>query len=393
MKVVAWRSLLAGAIALVVTWIVSHGRSTPYDNYVLLAQSFLSGHVWVYAPSPVIDALPYGMHSYIIEAPLPAILMMPSVAIWGAAANQTFLAIVLCGIGIGAAFELCKRYGTSNATAAWLCAFLLAGTDLLWCAMLGDVWFVAHVSAVCFTLLALVELAGKRRGWLVALWAACAVESRFSYVLALPAYAFLLATIDARDRAFVLDARWRGRLAGFAAVLVPVAALWVWYNVARWGAWYDIGYSAWYHQDSAGSPTGSPFQLQYLSYQLHSFFWQGPQRVAQFPWVMPTFSGIALTWTSPALVLALLARRPARVTIALWIAALLCAAPDFVYYVNGFSQFGMRHALDFEPFLFGLMILGARERIPAWAYVLLGYSILVGLWGCWIWNTFVRQTY
>ena len=63
---------------------------------------------------------------------------------------------------------------------------------MLWCAMLGDVWYVAHVCAVLCTLLALLELQGKRRGWLVALYAGCAAESRFALVLALPVYAAML---------------------------------------------------------------------------------------------------------------------------------------------------------------------------------------------------------
>ncbi|HVA33734.1 MAG TPA: hypothetical protein VNG31_06265, partial [Candidatus Baltobacteraceae bacterium] len=100
--------------------------------------------------------------------------------------------------------------------------------------------------------------------------------------------------------------------------------------------------------------------------------------------------GVALTWTSPALLLAFLARKPARWTIALWLLALLTAAPNFLYYVNGFAQFGMRHALDFEPFLVALMMLGVRDRFPQWGYVLVVYSVLVGLWGCWYWLTFIR---
>ena len=58
--------------------------------------------------------------------------------------------------------------------------------------MLGDVWFFAHVCAVFFTLLALIELTGKRRGWLVGIVAVCAFESRFTLALALPFYAYQL---------------------------------------------------------------------------------------------------------------------------------------------------------------------------------------------------------
>jgi hypothetical protein len=61
-----------------------------------------------------------------------------------------------------------------------------------------------------------------------------------------------------------------------------------------------------------------------------------------------------------------------------------------MYYVNGFAQFGMRHALDFEPFLVALMFLATKERLPVWGKALICYSVAVGLWGCWFWNSFVR---
>ena len=275
-------SVLAGAVAFAITLAVSRLRSTPYDNYVLLAQALAQGHVWVTVPGSWIDAVPYHGLYYVIEAPLPALLLFPFVAIFGTA-NQTSLAVALAGIAIGASWELGARLGLKPVTNAWICAFLLAGTDLLWCAMLGDVWFVAHVSAVCFTMLALTELAGKRRGWIVALFAACAFESRFSLALALPAYAFML---DLRDRR---------RIASFLAVLVAVAVLWVAYNEARWGTWSDIGYVTWYHMDQVGMPTGSPFRFGYLPMQLSSFFIQAPEWTGKYPWLVPTLSGIALT--------------------------------------------------------------------------------------------------
>jgi hypothetical protein len=378
---------VAGLAAAIITFIVSRGASTPYNNFVLLAQAFLGGHAWINWPGAYIDALPFGGKYYVIEAPLPAVLLMPFVAIFGSA-NQTTLSIVLCAVGIGAAWELGERYGLRPAVNVWICGFLLAGTDLLWAAMLGDVWFIAHVSSVCFTMLALVELAGKRRGWVVGLCAACAFESRFSLIAALPVYAYLL--LGDPERPFKLDPNWRKTLIGFAAVLSPVAALWVLYNVARWGTWNDIGYTAWYHQDQAGESTGSPFQFKYLAMQLYSFFVQGPTQLQGYPGMRPEITGVALTWTSPALILAFFARKPTRLVVALWAAALLVAFPSFIYYVNGFSQFGMRHALDFEPFLVALIMLACRERIPQWGYILLAWSMLAGLWGCWYWNSFVR---
>ncbi|HEY0797879.1 MAG TPA: hypothetical protein VGD50_01955 [Candidatus Baltobacteraceae bacterium] len=375
---------MAGLLAFAALAIVSHLKATSYNNYVLLADAFLHRRIWIDWPGPYIDALGFEGSHYVIEAPMPALLLMPLVALYGTAANQTLLSVVLGGLSVGLAWEIARRLGVPLIARAWLCAFLLLGTDLFWCAMLGDVWFIAHVSAMAFTLAALLELLGKRRAWLVAIYAVCALESRFPLVLALPVYAALLATDPAVNR------RWRN-LAVFTASLLPFVALWIAYNEVRWHTPYDIGYTAWYHLDTAGEPTGSPFRLSYLPYQLQSFFVQRPDFVAYFPFLVPTYGGVALTWTSPALLLAFLAWRPERWVIAMWAATLAVAAPSFVYYVNGFSQFGMRHALDFEAFLFVLMALGMRRRMPWYGVVLCAYSVVVGMWGVWFWLTYYRQ--
>ena len=106
--------------------------------------------------------------------------------------------------------------------------------------------------------------------------------------------------------------------------------------------------------------------------------------------MIPTFNGVALTWTSPALVLAFFARQPRRVVILAWAATLLVALPNCVYYVNGFAQFGMRHALDFEPFLFLLMALALRGGIKPIGMALCAWSMAAGAWGVWYWEKFYR---
>jgi hypothetical protein len=98
-----------------------------------------------------------------------------------------------------------------------------------------------------------------------------------------------------------------------------------------------------------------------------------------------------MTWTSPALAIALFARRPRPLVIGLWLATLLVAGPSFIYYVNGYAQFGMRHALDFEPFVIVLMALAIPARVPLLAKIAIGWSAIVGCWGIWFWNVFYRH--
>ena len=387
-------AIVAGLIVTLAVLAAASFHATPYNNFVLLADAFRHGRVWIDWPGPYIDALRYNGRYYVIEAPLPAVLLLPAVLVRGTAVSQSMLAALLAGVATYAGWEIARTLGLDPRKRALLCGFLLLGTDLFWCAMLGDVWFIAHVASVAFTLLALGELLGRRRGWLVALFAACAVEARFATVLALPVYGALLAS-EGDARASGSPGVRLGRLRSFALVLVPFALLWVGYNVARWGVPYDIGYTAWYHQDSAGRAAGSPFRLEYFAYELRSFFVQHPDLQAAFPYLIPSFNGVALTWTSPALVLAFFARVPGKLVAAMWAATLLTAAPNFIYYVNGYAQFGMRHALDFEPYLFVLMALALRRplgsALKTLGTVLIAYSMVAGTWGVWYWRAFVRH--
>jgi hypothetical protein len=377
-------AILTTIVTFVAMLIVYHARATSYNNYVLLASAILHGHVWVASPGAWIDALTYQGRQYIIEGPFPAILLVPAVAIWGLNTNQALLSYILTSLATGAAWGLAARLGVPWRSRLLLVLFLLLGTDLFFCGIFGDVWYLAHVSAVCFTLFALLELTGKKRAWIVLLFAVCAAFSRFSLVLAIPVYIFVLMYDGTPEQR-------RARATSIFSIGVIAAGLWLRYNRLRWGLWYDIGYTAWFHQDTAGQPVGSPFSLAYLPMQLYAFFLYPPVMYRGFPYLGVTQWATGLPFTSPALFLAFLARRPGVLVLALWAAAVLVAIPNFLYYVVGFTQFGMRHALDFEPFLFALMCLGSRKGVRWWGALLCLYSVLAGSWGFWFWTTFVRR--
>ena len=372
---------LVAVIAVATLLGLSRYDSTIYNNYVLLADAFLHGHAWILWPGQYIDALPWNGQHFVIEAPIPGVLLMPLVAIFGYHTNQTAFACVAAGLSVAVAWNVARRLGAPLPLAAALTLFFAFGTDVAWCAIYGGVWFVAHSTAVLFAMLAVTETLGRRRLWLVVLWLALAAGCRFSVVLALiPLVAYVVALQSPAER--------KRALGPAIAVLAPAIALYVIYNEVRWGTPYDIGYTEWYHQDQIGQPTGSPFRLRYLRYELDSFFLTIPRLVRGFPWIAPSYSAVAIEVASPALVLAFFVREKSRLVLALAAAATLVAVPSFVYYANGGSQFGMRHALDFMPFMFPLVVLATR-RVPSWiSYPLLYVSVAVGLWGIWFWRTF-----
>lgn len=371
----------AAIIATAGLLVLSRFDSSVYNNYVLLAAAFAKGHVWIDWPGPYIDALGYHGKHYVIEGPVPALLLLPVVAAYGLHTNQTSFACVTAGIAVAAAWIVARRLGAGYAPATWATAFFALGTSLAWCAMYGAVWYVAHTVAVMFAMLAVAELVGSRRVWLVVLLLILAAGARFTIILAIaPLAIYLLALLP--------KARRLPALGALACVVAPAVALYVAYNNARWGVPTDIGYVEWFHKDEIGDAAGSPFRLDYLNYELTAFFGSLPARLNHFPWFAPDYGQVSIELTSPALVLALFARPEKRLLAALWAAAVLVAVPSFSYYANGGAQWGMRHALDFIPFLFPLVVLGALRVPRGVAYGLFGFSIVVGVWGLWYWRTY-----
>jgi hypothetical protein len=388
------------AVTYVLLAAASHFRATPYDQQVRQAYAWLHHRFWIDWPGQYLEALEYNGQHWAQYPPMPALLSLPLVAIYGTHANQTAVAMAACVGAIAVTWLLLVRLGVARTPRLLLTLFFFAGTDMWWCAELGDVWFIAHTVAVMFTMLALYELTGARRGWLVALWAFCAFESRAVLLLAVPLYVFLLWKDDLVGQVPGWTERagttMRSRLIGFGSVCAVGAGIYAAYNFAKWGVPYDIGYTMYFHQEPWGQPEGSPFRLSFVPYEIFSFFMQPPVLVewrqqALWPLFRVDPHGVALTFTSPALILAFLAKIPNRLKFALWATVVLIFIPNVTYYLNGWYQFGMRHALDFEPFLLVLMAFAVRAAMPIWGTILIVYSSLVGFWGVWWWNTFMRM--
>ena len=371
------RTWIVFAIALI-AYTASSGLAHPtaYNNYTLLANAWLGGHVWIDQPSPAIDALDYMGRYYIIEAPMPAVLMVPLVAIFRADANQTIVAVICAAATIAAFDVVLARLDVAAAWRPWLLALAAFGTVIWWCASFPAVWMFAHIAGAMFLMFALAEWYGRRRPWLIGVLLACATLSRFPTILAAIPIAWWLYAESAPQQ------RMRN-IANLILGALPLLVLYTLYNEARWGTLADVGYTLWYHQDQVGQPTGSPFRLAYLPFNAYSFFVLAPDYQPTFPWIHPTGLGVSLTLTTPALLLAFGAPARERETIGLWTAAVLIAIPSLLYYVNGFEQFGMRHAMDF---LAPVLVLCARgvDRFPRGAALgLVGFSILSNAYGEW----------
>jgi hypothetical protein len=333
-------SLVTMAIAL-----FGHLKAPQYFGYTLLGSTWLHGHLTMHGPVGDYGAPPYGSAHYWFEGPLPALFMMPLLLLGGIWGNQSILATILAGLVMGTAWKLAWDMGLSAPARAWLCAFLFLGTDVFWGAMRADTLHIAYLCSLLFTLLVLLEVWGKRRGWLVAIYAGCAMQSHLGSGLAVPIYAAMLWGEP--------DAMRGRRLWSFAAVFFPCMLL-------------RIGYAALAEPGFPALPAAEQaFGLRTL---------------------------VGLAWTSPAFALALLA--PAsRLRTLLWGAVGLTLMPLLVCAQGDIPGLGVRSVVDFEPYLFMLALLATRAGVPAWGLALCTYSMFVGVWGGWQWSVFDRPNW
>lgn len=369
---------VAALVAFVLLLIVSRGQSTPFNNYVLLANAWLEGHPWIHFPGDWIDAMPFHGKAYIVEAPLPAVILVPFVWAFGTNFNQTWLSIALGALAAYGIWRTARLAGATRAWTAGITAFGLFGTSLAQCAASGDVWFLAQVGGFAFTMLALAELLGRAVPWRVALWALCACYCRYPLFLALPFYALALwPQLRAEPR----------RLLPAVAVGLAFAIPSAYYDYIRWGTPVDIGFTMFYKVMVAPGKFAPPaFSTIYLPMQLKNFFWEAPRHVHSPPYFAPTYAGMALTIMSPGLLLAFAAPIRERFVQLMWLATLACAVPNFVYYTTGMSQFGARHALDFIPFMLALMAIAVRRSHQYWAIPLVAWSICFTSLELWVWE-------
>lgn len=347
------------------------GLLTDYDYYGRLAQAFLHGRWWLLeAPSWLNELLPCGDGRYcVVYPPLPAIVTMPLAAFLPTALSQVIVSRVAGGVSAGILYLALRALGVSRLVALTGCALSAFGTTLFFSSVDGRAWYDAHAVAMPLLSAALLFAARGDAAWLVGAAIGLATLARLPEAAAAPALALLLARRTGRPLGRTLGGVVLGGL--------PFAAIYVGYDLLRWGTPVDAGYGRLIQGDVFFSH--GIFSLFYIPRHLYAIFLEPPQYVEGTPFFL-TFGiqGMSLFVTTPAFLwifagLRHLRRDPTLGLVAL--AALLALLPDITHGTVGFAQFGYRFSIDAQPFLVTLALAGDafgtngwRSR-PSWLFV------------------------
>jgi len=370
-------AILAAVVYLILAAVSGRLFSvSKYAYYNYLADAFLHGQFSLrLLPEYTLDLSMYNERYYLNMAPLPAILLMPFIAIFGVSFNDVLFTALASGLCVGFFAQLLRKAGrvefihiTKNQRAL-LVFFLAFGTVLLTQASKGKVWQTAQVVGFAFTILAFLAsftFTGKKAWFFTGLALACSMLSRVPSVFV---GIFLVIYLVRRDQSW----SWKRVIQNFFLAGMPILlglGFFLFYNYARFGNMLETGLS--FH-------TMSPFfseqfgkygasSIHYLPINLYYEFIYYP-----FPLTQESMMGGSLFLLSPLFVAifpAITRSKPRWEIWGLLSSILVAEIPIMLHMSTGWITFGPRYTLDFTV---PLMLLTAKgiEKWKTWIIVLL----------------------
>lgn len=397
---------------------------TADNHFVHLAESFLHGELGVLGNRPpgtndwacydreTQDVCPPGAFShpresqrwYVSFPPFPAIVILPAVAIFGPDLSDALFWALFAGLGPALLFVVLRRLretGRSQRTLRddlLLTALFGFGSVFFFTAVQGAVWFAGHVAAVAVILGYLYFALDARRPALAGLMLGLAFITRpttAALVLFFAIEALRVSrtgdepeygeqpSVPRRVFLWLSRVQWGPvlrRWAIFAAPILVIGALAMWMNAERWEDPFEFGHRYLMIRWRGRIETWGLFSYHYLSKNLAVFLASLPWLTAHEPHVIISRHGLALWFTTPALLLALWPRRVDAQMVALYLATAAVAIWNLLYQNSGWVQFGYRFALDYLPFVFVLIALGGRRFGPGFLTALV-FAVVVNTFG------------
>jgi hypothetical protein len=234
-------------------------------HYVYLADSLLHRHVdLIQLPPTTYDLLHFDGRWFVAGSPMPSIMMLPFVAIFGVGFSDVLFSVVLGAIDVALVYVLLGNLARGSASAdnlqaqtsqghriavpesacRWITLLFALGTPFWYLASLGTYWFTAHIVVVLFALLATREALTKQRWFLVGVYLACAGFARPTALFLAPFFLIVIlhaSRITHHGSRNAYNAMRNIALFGLALAL-GIGAHFV-YNYARFKSFTDFGYA------------------------------------------------------------------------------------------------------------------------------------------------------
>lgn len=388
-----WSAVFWATVAVLSLVLVFCAILKPFkpDQFIYLARSFAQGHLYV-DDMPLIypDYVVWQGHVYLPPGPLPAVILIPFLPLLDLGLQPEWISILFTLVNVYLLYLICERIGVIGEKRRWTLLLFFGGTVYFSIAATMVSWYFAHIVATTCLLLTILEIIGPKRSVLVGFLIGLAAATRLSLIFTLPFFLWFLWPTRQnahQDRMLFKEfTRIAGLVFGLAIPLVMLLA----YNYARFESVLETGYGI----DVVGSAELEQarnyglFSIVHIPRNLFYLLLQGPlpypsleAPILVFPYIQPSPMGMAIFFTSPALLFAFRAQLSDPIVKASWLGIGSVLIPLLTHYATGWIQFGFRYSLDFLPFLLLIVTFGFPNTVNHRMRALIILSVLINLWG------------
>jgi len=321
--------------------------------------------------------------NYVSFPPGPAVLMMPWVAAVGYGTNDVVFTVIVAGFNLVFMLLLLlnlRELGyieRSDSDLIWFVGLFGFSTAVLWCSVLGQVWFTALVVGLAFHTLYLLFAFDCRRPFIAGLFLACAFATRASLVFAALFFYWQL-FVGQRDR---FDARERRiKFLAFTAPCLVVGLALLFYNYVRFQDPLEFGHTYLAGGHIARIRDFGLFHPHFINRNLTAAFTLLPRLSDGYPYLQLSKHGMSIFLTTPVFIYLFFARPTGWLKWGLWLPVIVISIPLFLYQNTGWEQFGYRFILDVLPYLI-LVLAVSKIRLTTTFKVLMLVGVLINSFG------------
>ena len=453
-----WLAVLGGlALAVLAFGIYAATRvDRVYDHFVWQAAAFLEGQAAIRYPVDTAVGAPLGnwffqdvlpiattdgiQRGLLPFPPLPALVLLPFVAVFGLAADDQLVFTALAAVDVAICWWMLGRLRIDTAVRLATTVFFAFGTTFWYAAQLATTWYQAHIVAVAVTMLAVGLAVGADpaagddepgfddpdhvppprpaerpverlrvapRQLVAGLLFGLAATARLTVIFGAPFFMLVGAG----------GSWWRRSWSAGLGAIVPVGLLLA-YNVATTGQVLHPAYDHLYRLETAAYTAlgyhadWSVEDPRYVPQNAEIMFLAGPLlfptelpdslRVrddpvctapgaerglfdVSCPLAVPRDIGMSVLLTSPVwlfLIPALRRYGRSRLVTGAALATLVIVVVNLMHFSQGWVQFGYRFSLDAAPFALILVALGLQSLVDAgrrWAMPLAATLVVVSI--------------
>lgn len=339
---------------------------------------------------------------YVSFPPFPAAVIAPAVAVLGIDMPDRLFWALIAAFGPAFLYMLLRRLRESGRSQRRVredlaLTFLFAfGSVFYFVAVQGTVWFAAQSVAVPLIALYVYFALDARRPILAGLMLGLCFLTRPTTAFLCLFFAIEALRVSREDGEVDPEAPWwrralqwvrtvnirpaAKRAALFAAPILLLGALAMWFNAARFEDPFEFGHTYLQINWRSRIERWGLFNYHFFGKNLAVFSGSMPWLSLEWPHLMISRHGLALWVTTPAILLTLWPKRVSPTIVALWAAVIPVAILDLMYQNSGWIQFGYRFALDYLILVFALMAL-TRRRFGIGFAVLMAWSIAINTFG------------